>query len=117
MKKTKHLLALAFSIGFIVIVLASSLGLAFAVVIHTPQYNEGYNAACTDAKHRIQIWDNEGFIWDGFAQKYPKFLSHDWIQGYRDGAFCTHQHTLQYDSGFTAGCHDKKTCLLQRPGG
>jgi hypothetical protein len=35
--------------------------------------------------------DNEGFIWDGFAQKYPKSLtnSHDWIQGYRDGAICT----------------------------
>jgi hypothetical protein len=70
-------------------------------------------------KKGILIWDNEGSIWDGFAQKYPKSLTgnHDWIQGYRDGAFCTHQHTLQYDSGFTAGCHDKKTGLLQRPGG
>jgi hypothetical protein len=29
-------------------------------------------------------------------------------------AICTHQHTPQYDSGFTAGCHDKRAGLLQR---
>ncbi|MBV9176333.1 MAG: hypothetical protein JO297_04790 [Nitrososphaeraceae archaeon] len=37
------------------------------------------------------------------------------MQGYRDGAICTHQHTPQYNSGFTAGCHDKRAGLLQRP--
>jgi hypothetical protein len=100
--------------GFI-ITLISNTGLAFVVVIHTPQYNAGYNAACTDAKHGIEIWDTEGFIWEGFDQKYGSLQNNtQWMQGYRDGAICTHQHAPQYDSGFTAGCHDKRAGLLQR---
>jgi hypothetical protein len=54
--------------GFIII-LISDTGLAFAVVIHTPQYNAGYTAACNDSKHMF-IWDNDGSICDGFNQKY-----------------------------------------------
>jgi hypothetical protein len=50
--KTKHLLVATFSVGLI-IVLISKKGLAFAVV-HTPQYNQGYTAACNDVKHGIQ---------------------------------------------------------------
>jgi len=37
--RTKHLLVAAFSMGFIIIILISNTGLAFAVVVHTPQYN------------------------------------------------------------------------------
>jgi len=40
------------------IVLISNTGLAFAVM-HTPQYNAGFTAACNDSKH-VFIWDNDG---------------------------------------------------------
>jgi hypothetical protein len=33
-------------------------------------------------------------------------------EGYRDGSICTHKHTPQYVTGFTAGCHDKNAGLL-----
>jgi hypothetical protein len=113
--KTKYLLVAAFSTGFIVIIPISNTVLVFAVVIHTPQYNAGYNAACTDAKHGIEIWDTEGFIWDGFNQKYGALQNNtQWMQGYRDGAICTHQHTPLYIAGFNAGCQAKHTGMLIR---
>ena len=56
--------------SFIIIILISNTSVDFAVVIiDTPQYNDGYTAACNDAKHRIQIRDNDGSIWEGFDQK------------------------------------------------
>jgi hypothetical protein len=54
--KTKHLLTATFSMGLIVLI--SNTGLAFAVM-HTPQYNAGFTAACNDSKH-VFIWDNDG---------------------------------------------------------
>ena len=41
--RTKHLLVAAFSMGLIIIILISNTGLAFAVVVHTPQYNSPDN--------------------------------------------------------------------------
>ena len=114
--KIKHLLVTAFSMVFIIIILISNTCLAFAVVIiHTPKYNAGYTAACNDVKHGIEIWDQEGSIWDGFYQKYPSSLTNNtqWFQGYRDGAICTHIHAPQYNAGFIAACNDKKTGLLK----
>ena len=109
--KTKHLLTATFGIGLIVLI--SNTGLAFAVVVHTSQYNAGYAAACSDSKSGIRIWENDGFIWEGFNDKYPAIQNnHDWMQGYRDGSICTHKHTPQYVAGFTAGCHDKNAGLL-----
>jgi hypothetical protein len=100
--------------GFIVIILASNTGLAFAVVIHTPQYNAGYSAACNDSKHMF-IWDNDGFIWEGFYEKYGSLTNNtQWMQGYRDGSICTHAHTTQYDLGFKTGCLDKHAGILNR---
>ena len=87
---------------FIIIILISNTCLAFAVVIiHTPKYNAGYTAACNDVKHGIEIWDQEGFIWDGFGAKYGGLVINTvWMQGYRDGSICTHTHTPQYNAGF-----------------
>jgi hypothetical protein len=41
--RTKYLLVAAFRMGFIIIILISNTGLAFAVVVHTPQYNSPDN--------------------------------------------------------------------------
>ncbi|MBV9179174.1 MAG: hypothetical protein JO327_12265 [Nitrososphaeraceae archaeon] len=48
-----------------------------------------------------EIWDQEGFIWDGFGAKYGGLVINTvWMQGYRDGSICTHTHTPQYNAGF-----------------
>lgn len=60
-------------------------------------------AACSDAKSGIRIWDNDGFICEGFDDKYPT------IQGYTDGSICTHKHTPDYVAGSNTGCHSKKS--------
>jgi hypothetical protein len=108
--KTKHLLTATFSMGLIVLI--SNTRLAFAVV-HTPQYNQGYTAACTDAKHGIEIWDNEGTLSDALDMKYGALQNNtQWMQGYRDDAICTHPNTIQYNEGFSIGCHDKQTGVM-----
>ena len=109
---TKHLLVVTFCMGFITI-LISNTGLAFAVMC-TPQYNAGYTAACSDAKSGLRIWEYDGFIWEGFYQKYPNSLTNNtqWMDGYTNGSICNHKHTPQYNTGFNAGCHDKKASLL-----
>jgi hypothetical protein len=89
--------------------------LAFAAIMTTSTwYHFGHDAACTDAKNGIPIWDSQGTIWEGFYDKYSKSLTDnpEWFQGYRDGAICTHTHTPQYNAGFKIGCLDKKSGIM-----
>jgi hypothetical protein len=81
-------------------------------------YNFGYDAACTDAKNGIPIWDPQGTIWDGSYDNYSKSLTDnpEWLQGYRDGVICTHRHIPQYNEGFEIGCHYKQTGAMRIDG-